>query len=242
MFDDAAQSENRQAIAVVVVHAFPVLRLGLRALGEADSVFRVVGEAAGPDEGIGLIASRRPSVVVLDMKFPGRSGFDVLRDTRVAFPRLKIVVYSDVPGADFSERCLRAGADGYVDMVEPIDHFTQAICAVHRGKIYLSPDRSSTLLGRLTREGPAALQSPVERLSEGEFGVLNLIAQGMSNRQIAVTLHRSIKTVETYRSRIKRKVGAANSTALAQFAVRQLDRNVGPVHSESRARLRRKSD
>jgi DNA-binding NarL/FixJ family response regulator len=155
---------------------------------------------------------------------------------------LKIIVYSDVPGADFPERCLRAGAEGYVDMVEPIDHFTQALRAVYAGQIYLSPDRSSTLLARMTRDGPAALKSPVEGLSEGEFGVLNLIAQGMSNRQIAATLHRSIKTVETYRSRIKRKVGVANSTALAQFAVRHLDRNVGAVHGEPRVRLNRKSD
>jgi DNA-binding NarL/FixJ family response regulator len=234
--------ESGAKISIAVIHGFPMTRLGIRALGEAGEVFGVIGEAAEPEEGLRVIESRRPEIVVLDMRFPGRTGFDVLREARLAFPHTKIIIYCDVPGLDYPERCLRAGADGYVDMSEPIDHLVQAIQGVHRGQIYLSADRSTALLARLAREGPAAAKSPVEQLTESEYGVLHLIAQGMSNRQIAAALHRSIKTVETYRTRIKRKTGVENSTALAQFAVRQFDRTMRLAPPDVRAMPHLKTD
>jgi DNA-binding NarL/FixJ family response regulator len=240
MFTAVGHSESGAKINIAVIHGYPMTRLGIAALGQGGEVFTVIGEAAEPEEGFRVIESRRPDIVVLDMRFHGRTGFDVLRDTRLAFPYLRIIIYCDVPGADYPERCLRAGADGYVDMAEPIDHLVHAIQGVHRGQIYLSADRSTALLARLAREGPAAAKSPIERLSESELGVLNLIAQGMSNRQIAAALNRSIKTVETYRSRIKRKVGVDNSTALAQFAVRHLDRSIRLSPPDVRAVLNRK--
>ena len=114
-------------------------------------------------------------------------------------------------------------AHGYVSMEQPLQVFMQAVSKIQRGQIYLSDEHSTELLARLGRGEDAMPRSPVERLSESELGVLTFIARGMSNRDIAAALHRSVKTVETYRTRIKRKVGVPNATSLAQFAVMHLD-------------------
>ncbi len=208
---------------IMVIHRYPMIRLGIHSTGEAADIFRVVAETDDPDEGLRLIDSTRPDLVVLGMKYPDHTGFDVLRDLKKHSPKLQVLIYCDVEMPDFPERCLRAGARGYVGMNEPVRNFVQAISQILRGRIYLSEEHSTALLSRLSHGEPAAERSPVERLSESELGVLTFIAKGMSNREIAGALHRSIKTVETYRSRIKRKVGVPNATALAQFAVTYFD-------------------
>jgi DNA-binding NarL/FixJ family response regulator len=207
----------------VVIHGYPMVRLGVRATIEADSRFLVVGETAEPDEGYELVSRAGPNLVVLGMRFPGRTGFDVLRDLAAQSPGIRILIYCHMPMADFAERCLRAGAHGYVSMEQPIEDFMQAVLKIQRGQIYLSDEHSTELLSRLARGKSAMPRSPIERLSESELGVLMFVARGMSNREIARALHRSVKTVETYRTRIKRKLGVANATALAQFAVMHLD-------------------
>lgn len=221
----AINSGAKAPIGLVVIHRYPMLRLGIRSSAEAAKSFRVVAETDDPDSGFDLIDASTPEVAVLDMQLPSHSGFDVLRDLRKRWPRMRVLIYCDVPMSDYPERCLRAGAHGYVGMNEPVANFVEAVARVGRGQIYLSEYHSTALLSRLTHDDRAARLSPVERLSEGELGVLTFIAKGMSNRQIAEALHRSIKTVETYRSRIKRKVGVPNATALAQFAVRHFDRS-----------------
>jgi DNA-binding NarL/FixJ family response regulator len=217
----AASAETEST--VVVIHRHPMLRLGVRKTIEAEARIRVVGETAEPDEGLQLIGKLRPSMVVLGMRFPHRTGFDVLRDLAKQRPAIRILIYCDMPMADFPERCLRAGAHGYVSMEEPIRVFMQAVSRIQRGQIFLSDEHSTQVLSRLARSDSATPRSPVERLSESELGVLTFMATGMSNREIAKALHRSVKTVETYRTRIKRKVGVTNATALAQFAAMQLD-------------------
>jgi DNA-binding NarL/FixJ family response regulator len=207
----------------VVIHRYPMVRLGVRAIMEAERRFRVVGETAEPDEGFELVERARPTLVVLGMRFPNRTGFDVLRDLAKQWPAIRILIYCDVAMTDFPERCLRAGAQGYVSMEQPVEVFMQAVSKVQRGQIYLSDEHSSELFSRLARGETATPRSAIERLSESELGVLTLISKGMSNRDIASTLHRSLKTVETYRTRIKRKVGVPNATALAQFAMMHFD-------------------
>ncbi len=209
--------------ATLIVHRYPMLRLGVRYTLEQGQLFRVVGETADPDEGFALIESSAPELVILGMQFPSRTGFDVLRDIKKHWPSLHAVVYCDVPMPDYPERCLRAGANGYVAMTEPIGNFVQAISKVQRGQLYLSDENPTAVLSRLARTEGRMPRSAIERLSESELGVLTFISKGMSNREIAQALHRSVKTVETYRSRIKRKVGVGNATALAQFAMMHFD-------------------
>jgi DNA-binding NarL/FixJ family response regulator len=209
--------------ATVVIHRFPLIRLGIRSALEKGQLFRVVGETSDPDEGFKLIATAQPGLVVLGMQFPSRTGFDVLRDLKREWPGLRVLVYCDAAVPDYPERCLRAGANGYVAMSEPIESFVQALSKVQRGQIYLSEEHSTAMLSRLAQTEGGIPRSAVESLSESELGVLTFISKGMSNREIAKALHRSVKTVETYRTRIKKKVGVANATALAQFAVTQFD-------------------
>jgi DNA-binding NarL/FixJ family response regulator len=219
-------SETMESTAAVVVHRYPMVCLGIRFASEQSRLFRVVGEAVDPEKAFDLIDASRPAVVILGMQFPNRTGFDVLRDLKARWPTLRVLIFCDVPMPDFPERCLRSGADGYVDMSEPIGNFVQAVSKIQRGQVYLSEERSTALLSRLThRDRGGQPRLPVERLSDSELGVLTLISRGMSNREIAAALHRSLKTVETYRTRIKRKVGVGNATALARFAVMHISPN-----------------
>jgi DNA-binding NarL/FixJ family response regulator len=211
--------------ATVVIHRYPMIRLGIRSAAEQGQLFRVVGETADPDEGLALIETSKPGLVILGMQFPNCTGFDVLRDIKVNWPSLRVLVYCDVSVPDYPERCLRAGAHGYVAMNEPIQSFVQAVSKIERGQIYLSDEHSTAVLSRLTQTEGSMPRTAVERLSESELGVLTFISKGMSNGEIARALHRSVKTVETYRSRIKRKVGVSNATALAQFAMMHFNPN-----------------
>lgn len=211
--------------AIAVVHRYPMIRLGIRSTLEQGQLFRIVAETADPDEGFKLIETSKPGLVILGMQFPSCTGFDVLRDLKEHWPSLRVLVYCDVSVPDYPERCLRAGAHGYVAMSESIQSFVQAISRIQRGHIYLSDEHSTAVLSRLTRAEGSMPRSAVERLSESELGVLTFISKGMSNGEIARALHRSVKTVETYRSRIKRKVGVSNATALAQFAMMHFNPN-----------------
>jgi len=214
-----AEPVSRATISAVVIHWSPMVRLGIRSAAKTAKCFYVVGDTADADEGMRLVESSRPDIVVMDMQFPTYTGFDLLRDLGNRWPLVRVLIYSGVTVRDFPERCLRAGASGYVGMSESVDTFVRAITRIGQGQIYLSEDCAAAVFSRLKLDERTPFQSPVERLSESELGVLTLVAKGMSNRQIAVAIRKSIKTVETYRSRIKQKVGITSSTALAQFAV-----------------------
>ncbi|MDB5296453.1 MAG: two component transcriptional regulator, LuxR family [Phycisphaerales bacterium] len=210
-------------IELVIVDDHPAVRRGLVALLEAEPGVKVLGEADAPAEAVELAERTRPGLVVVDLVYGEGSGFDLIRALRVRVPGCRVVVYTAADGPGYPEQCLRAGAAGFVSKGEPLARLVHAVRSVAAGATYLNESRAGEVLARLVGD-PSGDASPesrgpaVERLSPGEFRVFDLIGQGLSNRDVAEALHRSIKTVETYRSRIKRKLGAANATQLAQLA------------------------
>jgi DNA-binding NarL/FixJ family response regulator len=208
-------------LAVILIDDHPANLAGLHHLFETEPGVQLVGDAADPQEGLTMAEALRPDVAVVDLVFADASGFDLIRDLRLRCPGCRVVAYTAMEGPGYPEQCLRVGASGYVAKSEPLSHLVRAVRLAGEGRNYLSDERAGELLSRLTAGGRLSDDAVLpldERLSPGEFHVFHLIGQGMSNGQIAQTLHRSIKTVETYRSRIKRKLRAANGTHLAQLA------------------------
>jgi DNA-binding NarL/FixJ family response regulator len=200
-------------IEVLIVDDHPVVRRGLRVLLEVQDGIEVTGEAGDGPAALALAAERKPDVVLLDLKLPGLDGLAVLAELRNTTARVLILTSVTDPVA--AGRAMREGAAGvlYKD-VDP-DALVRAIRAVHDGHLLLAPGAAGTLLQ------PATWQNRgLDALTAREREVLAELAQGRSNREIARALHVSEKTVKAHVSSVLAKLGVADRTQAALFAVR----------------------
>lgn len=210
---------GKRSGTVLVVDDHPVVRAGLtQHINQTDDL-AVCGEASGAAEAFRMYQQTQPDVVLLDLTLTEGSGMDLIQQILAANDRAKILVASMHDEEIYAERVLRAGAMGYIAKDEPIDQMLAAIREVLRGRIYLSNAMASRLLNMVVRgEEPAVGGSPVDRLSNRELEVYELIGQGMTTRQIAEKLHLSPKTIETHREHIKAKLHIENNNQLVHFA------------------------
>jgi len=183
----------------------------------------VCGEAETAFEALSRIEALKPDVVVLDLSLRESDGLDLLKDIRVRFPAVKTLVLSMHDEGFYGERVLRAGGRGYVMKEEAAEKVLEAIRCVLRGEIYLSPHLTSRMLSSLTGGKSMTDVSAVHTLSDRELQVFRLIGQGLGTRQIAEKLHLSIKTIESHRENVKRKLGLADATELVRHAVRWVE-------------------
>jgi DNA-binding NarL/FixJ family response regulator len=190
----------------------PSTRLGAGTAGAAEDGIRVVGECATAAEALDLAAKLRPHVAIVDLMSDGATGLALIKDLPVQSEHTRTLVYSSAVPADMIQHLLSLGALGYLRKDEPPERVTEAVRRVAAGKIYLDPDSAGDVLAKVTR--------PTRNLSGCELEVLHLIGAGHDTRSIADILHRSVKTIETYRSRIRKKLELKNPTALAQAAWR----------------------
>jgi DNA-binding NarL/FixJ family response regulator len=216
--------DTRQSVSphrVFIVDDHPMMRLGLGHFLTQDGDISICGEA--PDAAAALAGIERihPDLVLLDISLEGRSGLDLLRDLRLRFPGIPVLVHSMHDEMIYAERALAAGARGYLMKRETGEKVRVAVRQVLRGETYLSdrlraraPARAA---GRTSRQ-PAL--TPIGSLSQREFEVFRLIGCGHTNQEIAAQLHISLKTVEAHREHIKRKLNVTSSTALNLLAVR----------------------
>lgn len=206
---------------VLIVDDHPILRHGLAQLVLRESDFASCDEAGDPDEALGVLASRPIDVAIIDLSLGDRSGLDLLRQIRERHPSVRCLVLSMHDERLHGERALRAGAHGYLMKQEATKRIIIALRTLREGRIYASEALSSRMLERLAQplsSKPAASPSPLAELSDRELEVLRLIGRGMKTGEIARTLHRSVHTVETHRSNIKRKLGLKTAGELSQLA------------------------
>jgi DNA-binding NarL/FixJ family response regulator len=205
-------------IRVLIVDDHQVVRRGLRTFLEVQDDIEVVGEAADGDEGVARAEELRPDVVLMDVKMPGKDGIEALRELgRLENPARVLVVTS------FTEQrtvvpALRAGAAGYVYKDVDPDALAGAIRSIYAGHVLLQPEVAGALLSDDAGGGTGAGRGSV--LTEREREVLELIADGRSNREIARALVLSEKTVKTHVSNILMKLDLADRTQAALWAVR----------------------
>jgi DNA-binding NarL/FixJ family response regulator len=208
---------------VLLIDDHPFMRAGLAQLINAQSDLMVCGEAGNPSEAFRSLAKVKPALVLSDLTMPGRSGLEFIKDLKAAEPDLAVLVVSMHDEVVFAERALRAGARGYIMKEAGGENLLAAIRQVLRGEVYVSPRMSSRILNDLSARRPRGSTSPIERLTDREFEVFQLIGQGKSTRDIAVQLHLSSKTVDVHRSHIKEKLELKDATALIRHAVRWVE-------------------
>jgi DNA-binding NarL/FixJ family response regulator len=203
---------------ILIVDDHPMMREGLRTLISREHDLAVCGEAETAGQALDAVANLKPDLVLADISLPGRNGVELIKDIRALQPAVLILVISMHDESLYAERVLRAGARGYIMKQESGPTMIQAIRQVLAGRIYLSGKMSARILENLT--GKHAKASPIERLSDREFEVFQLIGRGKSTVQIAEELHLSTKTVEAHRARVKEKLDLQTMTELISFASR----------------------
>jgi DNA-binding NarL/FixJ family response regulator len=213
---------------VLLVDDHPFMRAGLAQLIERQPDLRVGGEAGNPAEAIQALAKAKPDLVLTDLTMPGRSGLEFIKDLKAAHETLPILVVSMHDEAVFAERALRAGARGYIMKEAGGENLLAAIRQVLRGEVYVSPRMSARILDNLSARKPRGSNSPIEKLTDREFEIFQLIGQGKSTRDIATQLHLSPKTVDVHRSHIKEKLELKDATALIRHAVRWVETQATP--------------
>ena len=204
---------------IVLVEDHAILREGLRALIELESDLKVVGEASTGAEGVRVVQSASPTLVITDLAMPGGSGLRTIDELRAACPNLRVLVLTAYCTDEYIGAALSAGADGYVLKDASRAELLQAIRSVIAGQKYFSEPVSARLVsGYLRRNDPATDACP--RITEREREVLTRIALGESNKRVAVGLRLSVKTVEKHRANLMRKLELHNTAAVTLFAVR----------------------
>ncbi|HQH73678.1 MAG TPA: response regulator transcription factor [bacterium] len=204
---------------VLVVDDHPIVREGLALLFRQKMDLEICGEAEDAEQTLAAIAARPPDIAIIDITLKNSNGLDLIRLLRDRHPSLPVLVLSVHDESIYAERALRAGARGYIMKEELTEKVVEAIHCVLNGKIYLSPRMSEKLLTHFVGGQTPVRQSPVERLSDRELAVYQMIGQGLGTRDIAERMHISPKTVQSYRSRIKDKLQLGNSSDLLQHAV-----------------------
>ena len=209
-------------ITVFLVDDHAVVRDGLRLLLEAQDDIKVIGDAANGREAVQQVEQLHPDVVVMDIAMPELNGIEATRQIREVCPSAQVVVLSMHYTSEHIFRALQAGARGYLLKESAGIEVINAVRTVHAGQRYLSQKISDKVIDNYVRQREAAeTTSPLARLSPRERQILQLVVEGESSAEIASALSLSRKTVETYRSRLMRKLGISDLPSLVKFAIRQ---------------------
>jgi DNA-binding NarL/FixJ family response regulator len=208
---------------IVIVDDHPLFRKGLEQLIHSDAAFAVCGEAGNASQAMDVIRKLDPDLAIVDLSLPGANGIELIKNIRAEFPNLPILVLSMHDESLYALRALRAGAEGYVMKHEAMANVIQAIHEVFSGRPYLSPAMAAQVITKFAHHQSENQPDTVERLSDRELEILELIGKGREVREIANRLHLSPKTVETHRAHIKEKLQLKNARDVVRFAVQWID-------------------
>ena len=214
-----ASGGKRGARRVFIVDDHPIVRQGLRRLMEHEADLLVCGEAECAQDAHAAIDELNPDVVIADISLKQGDGIELVRDLRAQYPRLPILVLSMHDETIYAERMLSAGANGYIMKQAASEQFLVSLRRVLDGGMYVSESVGSQMIQKLTSGGAHISARPIDRLSNRELQILHMIGKGMSTREAAAALKLSIKTVESHRQRIKRKLSLSTGMQLVQYAV-----------------------
>lgn len=203
-------------IKILIADDHAVVRRGLRQIINDEPDFEVVAEAQNGQEVMDKIEKSNCDVVVLDITMPDKNGLVVLQEVKAARPRLPILILSMHPEDQFALRALKLGASGYLTKESAPEELVGALRKVTSGGKYISSSLAEQLVSEISSDSPRP--SP-ERLSEREFQVLRMIAQGKTISQIAEDMGLSVKTVSTYRTRLLLKMKMKTNAELVRYAV-----------------------
>jgi len=214
--------DQPEAKRIVIVDDHPLFRKGLQEMIHSDGGFAVCGEAGNASEAMEVMRKLGPDLAIVDISLPGANGIELIKNIRAEFRQLPVLVLSMHDETLYALRALRAGADGYVMKHEAMANVIHAIHEVFNGRPYLSPAMAAQVITKFAHRQAEGEVDAVERLSDRELEILEMIGKGHDVRHIAKLLHLSPKTVETHRSHIKDKLDLKNSREVARFALQWL--------------------
>ena len=209
------ESISTEPRRVLIVDDHPVVRQGIRLMIEAEPDLTICGEAQTEQQARKLVRELKPDALVVDLSLTEGDGFNVVRDVHAHFPGIRILVLSMHDEAIYAERLLSEGAAGYIMKQAATDQLITALRTVLRGERFVSDSLKRSLEARRAAEG-----GPSSRLSARELQVISLIGRGLGTREIADNLSLSVKTVETHRLTIKRKLALDTNAQLVQYAIK----------------------
>jgi DNA-binding NarL/FixJ family response regulator len=211
---------------VLLVDDHPIVRQGLAQMLNQEPDLAVCAQAEDGAGALHAIAVHKPDIVILDISLNGPDGLSVLKDIRMTYITLPVLVLSMHDESLYAERVLRAGAKGYIMKQEATEKVLVAIRRIRAGEVYVS-DRIAKRLLRQVVSNAADGRSPIEALTDRELAVFRLIGKGRGTREIADDLRISVKTVESYQAHIKEKLGLKNAREMAQHAFQWVTREEG---------------
>jgi DNA-binding NarL/FixJ family response regulator len=212
----AAQNKKR----IFIVDDHPMMRQGLAQIIGVEPDLTICGEAENAENALDRIGALKPDLVLADISLPGKNGLELIKDFQAIQPGLPVLVISMHDESLYAGRVLRAGGRGYIMKQEGGKKLMLAIRQVLEGKIYVSEKMSSDILENFSGRRIGAEGSSVEKLTDREFEVFQLVGQGRGTRDIAEKLHLSVKTIEVHRSHIKAKLKMKSAPEMVHFAVR----------------------
>jgi two-component system response regulator NreC len=207
-------------IRVLLAEDHTIVRKGLRSILDAEDSIEVVGEAEDGRAAVEAVEHLRPDVVLMDISMPGLNGLEATRQIKHRAPHIRVLVLTMHTNEKYILQILQAGASGYLVKQAAVEELISAIQAVHRGDAFLSPSISKKVVQRYVLQGQAmAEEDSYELLTPREREVLQLIAEGHTNRDISEILHISIKTVEVHRANLMKKLDLHSAAELTRYAI-----------------------
>ena len=211
----------KNRIRIILADDHSVLRVGLKMLLESESHFSVVGEAADGEELLILLEKTAVDVVVVDLSMPKMGGLECIKEIRSRGMDVKILVLTMFGDETYIREVMQAGANGYVEKQAVDAELFAALKAVAAGQFYLSSKNSQALLNSLFTAAPRPSgQDPYEVLSVREREVLKLLVRGYSLSEIGAKLFLSVKTVDTYKTRLMEKLGLSKKSELVEYSIK----------------------
>ena len=204
-------------IKVLLADDHSIVRAGLRRIVEESGDMEVIAEAADGREAIQQAHKQLPDVAVIDISMPVLDGLEVISQLRNYYPKLPILILTMHEEGQYVVRAIEAGAMGYITKQSAPEQLVEAIRKVHSGSRFVTDEAAEALALRVAKGAHG--QSPLDSLSMRELQVLRRLAMGHTNREIARAYHISIKTVDTYRSRLLKKLNLRNNAELSRFAI-----------------------
>lgn len=210
---------------IFIVDDHPLMRQGMSMTLQSELEFEVVGQSETAEEALGEIPRLKPDIAVIDISLPGMNGIELIKNLLIHLPDLKILVVSRHDEELYAERAIRAGARGYLMKLEAGDTLVTAVRRILSGNLYLSSEIGSNLIMKIATGKSGNSDDPLQLLSDRELEVFELTGMGHSTGDIAKKLHVSVKTVESYRARIKEKMDLDNANDLLRRAVQWIERS-----------------
>jgi DNA-binding NarL/FixJ family response regulator len=220
-------------LRILIADDCPLISEGLAGVFRREPNLEVCGFADNRIHALNLVEELLPDAVVMGLAIGNFEGFDLIKDLRMRFPRLKILVVSMCDENINACRSIQAGANGFIHKKSPVAEIVAAIQKVSHGDVYLSPRIRAQVFSKFARSPDAELVAPVDLLTDRELQILELIGDGISRSEIAERLCLHVNTVETYRARIKLKLQLKDANDLLQYAIQSKHGKHGAPYSDA---------